>query len=269
MAFPFKGRLIGGRNAVVGPQALSAEQQEDEEEKIPQEVGAQLQRELQQLSPNVPASSTATSSAVKSVNGWPRTVTVADVHDSSIGRPNGSRASIFIAEGRQPPVYQSQKEDVHQRAMLDGDMKKTVQSTSTTLADDEQQCGGSGLDAATIQDISAGDSSNGASDSGGDVAHILKWFQAVLGQIEKNGRVQVRDLKQAVRDHEVRYYHTYIHACIVLAMQEFAENFFKLFDVDRSGAVSIQELVGSLGRLTTYVILWLQEIETLIYAREI
>ena len=32
--------------------------------------------------------------------------------------------------------------------------------------------------------------------------------------------------------------------------QGFAENLFKLFDSDCSGAVSLQELVGGLGRLT-------------------
>lgn len=37
-----------------------------------------------------------------------------------------------------------------------------------------------------------------------------------------------------------------------LLTQGFAENLFKLFDSDCSGAVSLQELVGGLGRLTVY-----------------
>lgn len=47
--------------------------------------------------------------------------------------------------------------------------------------------------------------------------------------------------------------HLYIYFSINafdLDMQGFAENLFKLFDSDCSGAVSLQELVGGLGRLT-------------------
>ena len=35
-----------------------------------------------------------------------------------------------------------------------------------------------------------------------------------------------------------------------IALQEFADNLFELFDVDRSSSVSLQELVGGLRRLT-------------------
>ena len=34
-----------------------------------------------------------------------------------------------------------------------------------------------------------------------------------------------------------------------LYIQAFAENFFNLFDTDHSGSVSLQELMGGMGRL--------------------
>ena len=38
-------------------------------------------------------------------------------------------------------------------------------------------------------------------------------------------------------------------ACLLRFFQAFAENLFSLFDIDGSGSVSLQELMGGLGRL--------------------
>lgn len=129
-----------------------------------------------------------------------------------------SRANIFLA--RDSPAPRTS------RVMLGDTVKATLQSTSTTLAEDEQP-------ALT----GAGVSQDSSSSNSSEVVQILDWFKTVLNQVGRNGKATLKDLKHAAKTRE-----------------GFAENLFKLFDTDRSESISMQELVGGLGRLSTYAL---------------
>ena len=86
-----------------------------------------------------------------------------------------------------------------------------------------------------------------------EVSAALEWFRSTFNKIGKNGRISLGDFKQAARECDVRssdivLYYKIIH---LLLFQGFAERLFKLFDTDNSSSVSLQELVGGMGRLTT------------------
>ena len=104
-------------------------------------------------------------------------------HQCDTARAADPIVSTTLEGGNQPNPRQ------HQRVMLADAVKEAVQSTSTTLAEDELLRGnGVSLD----------------SNSGEEVARILQWFRTVLGQVEKKGKIRLKDLKQAAVDSEVK-----------------------------------------------------------------
>lgn len=77
----------------------------------------------------------------------------------------------------------------HQRVKLANAVKAAVQSTSTTLAEDELPHGNG-----VSQDSNCGE----------EIACILQWFRTILGQVEKKGKIRLKDLKQAAMESEVK-----------------------------------------------------------------
>lgn len=87
-----------------------------------------------------------------------------------------------------------------------------------------------------------------------EVTRTLEWFRVTFTRIGKHDRVTLKEFKYAARDLEVSI--AICNTVIVMiaqtphTLQGFADNLFKLFDTDCSESVSLQELVGGLGRLT-------------------
>lgn len=88
---------------------------------------------------------------------------------------------------------------------------------------------------------------------------VLGWFRSTFSQLERNGVITLKDFKENAKHSDVRRLEqisTLLHESVVLSsswhyipMQEFAKHLFSLFDADDNGSISLQELMGGIGRL--------------------
>ena len=132
------------------------------------------------------SSNSSTSTLMACERNISRAKSICYEEQDTISPAPSARANIFLARDSLAPR-------TSHRVMLGDTVKAALQSTSTTLAEDEQPA---------LAGAGASQDSGGSNSS--EVLQILDWFKTVLNQVGRNGKATLKDLKHAAKNYEVQ-----------------------------------------------------------------